>query len=198
MTRRLRRLCGEGGYSLVEMLTVISIMGVILTGLTTLFVQGSNGQLDMNRRFEAQERARVALDKVRREIHCAESAATSPANSLVSSVTLTVPAQCPTAVGGVPTSISWCTVSVASTRWALYRKVGATCDATGTKWADYITQSTIFQYQAAGTTAKSRLYVTIPIDLKPADAARGYVLCDQITLRNSTRTGTAGAALPAC
>ena len=54
------------------------IMSVVLTGLTTLFVQGSNAELDMNRRFEAQQDSRVALDKIRREIHCAQGAATNP------------------------------------------------------------------------------------------------------------------------
>ena len=33
----------------------------------------------MNRRFQAQQDARVALDKMRREIHCAQGATTSPA-----------------------------------------------------------------------------------------------------------------------
>ena len=55
MTVRAR---DEGGYSLVEMLTVLSIMSVVLTGLIALFVQGSNAQLDTNRRFQAQQDAR--------------------------------------------------------------------------------------------------------------------------------------------
>ena len=55
MTVRAR---DEGGYSLVEMLTVLSIMSVVLTGLVALFVQGSNAQLDTNRRFQAQQDAR--------------------------------------------------------------------------------------------------------------------------------------------
>ena len=51
-----RRVRGEEqGFSLIEMLTVMIIMSVVLTGLTTLFVQGSNAELDMNRRFEAQQ-----------------------------------------------------------------------------------------------------------------------------------------------
>ena len=188
MTRVVRSLRGERGYTLIEMLTVVSILGVILTGLTALFVQGSNAQLDMNRRFESQERARLALDKMRREIHCSQGATTTPVNTLTAAVTLNLPSQCPTAVGGAQTNVTWCTVSVATGRWALYRKVGTTCDSTGTRWADHVTASTIFQYQAAGTTTKGRLYVNIPIDLKTTDTARGYVLCDQITLRNTTRT----------
>jgi len=42
------------------------------------------------------------------------------------------------------------------------------------------------------------LRVIIPIDIKPGDATPAYALCDQIVLRNSTRTGLGGSALPAC
>ena len=34
--RVLRRLGGEGGYSLIEMLTVMVIMGVVMSSLTTV------------------------------------------------------------------------------------------------------------------------------------------------------------------
>ena len=94
MTRLLRRLRGESGYSLVELLTVMAILGVVLGGLTALFVGGSNAQLDMNRRFEAQQAARLALDKMRREVHCASAATTSPATGASNHVILTLPTIC--------------------------------------------------------------------------------------------------------
>jgi prepilin-type N-terminal cleavage/methylation domain-containing protein len=188
---------GERGYSLVEMLTVISILSVVLTGLTTLFVQGSTAELDMNRRFQAQQEARVALDKLRREIHCARLAATTPTTGSASKVTLTLPGQCPTAVGSVETQVSWCTQPFAS-RHRLYRKVGSVCDTTGVKWADYLTESAVFQYQPSEPGSLARLRVNIPVDIKPGDATPVYALCDQIVLRNSTRTGLAGTALFSC
>jgi prepilin-type N-terminal cleavage/methylation domain-containing protein len=192
------RARGEAGYSLVEMLTVLSIMSVVLTGLIALFVQGSNAQLDMNRRFQAQQDARVALDKMRREIHCAQGATTSPATGAATRVTLDLPGVCPTAVGGAQTNVSWCTVSGGTSRYGLYRKVGVSCDATGTKWADYLTQASIFQVETASTVSLAKLRVNIPIDLKTTDATPVYALCDQIVLRNSSRTGTPGTALPTC
>lgn len=191
---RLRRLRGERGYSLVEMLTVMAIMSVVLTGLTTLFVQGSNAELDMNRRFQAQQEARVALDKLRREIHCSSSAATTPSTGQAPLVTLTLPSQCPTGSGAV----SWCSVDVAAGRFALYRKVGSTCDSAGIKWADYITQADLFQYLPSSTDSLARLRVELPVDVKPGDATPAYALCDQIVLRNSLRTGAGGTALDAC
>ena len=195
MTVRAR---DEGGYSLVEMLTVLSIMSVVLAGLVALFVQGSNAQLDTNRRFQSQQDARVALDKMRREIHCAQGATTSPATGAATRVTLDLPGVCPTAVGGAQTNVSWCTVSGGTNRYGLYRKVGVSCDATGVKWADYLTQASIFQVQTASTVSLAKLRVNIPIDSRRRTPRPVYALCDQIVLRNSTRIGTPGTALPTC
>jgi prepilin-type N-terminal cleavage/methylation domain-containing protein len=189
-----RRLVSERAYSLVEMLTVMSIMSVVLGALTTLFVQASNAELDMNNRFQAQQTARVALDKMRREVHCASSAATSPATGQAPSVTLDLPSHCPTGSG----SVTWCTVSVASSRYALYRKAGATCDATGVKWADYLTEASIFNYRPQSTDALPRLRVHFPVDVDTTDNTPVYTLCDQISLRNSTRSGTTAVVLPSC
>jgi prepilin-type N-terminal cleavage/methylation domain-containing protein len=194
-----RRLRGEEqGFSLIEMLTVMIIMSVVLTGLTTLFVQGSNAELDMNRRFEAQQDSRVALDKIRREIHCAQGAATSPTSGEAPSITLDLPGQCPTAVGAAQTSVTWCSVLVSTGRYKLYRKVGVTCNATGVRWADYLTQANLFQYQAASSESLAKVRVSFPVDVKTGDATPPYRLCDHIVLRNTLRLGTPGTALTAC
>ena len=70
MIERLRRLRGEAGYNLVEMITVMVIMTVVFAGITTVFVAGSKAQSDQERRFQAQVTTRLALDKIRRDIHC--------------------------------------------------------------------------------------------------------------------------------
>ena len=173
----------------------MAILTIVLTSLTGLFITGSNAELDMSRRFQAQQDARVGLDKMRREIHCAKGAATSQGTGQSSLVTLRLGSQCPTAVNGVETDVSWCTVPVATSRWALYRKVGASCDATGVQWADYLTQSAAFDFQTQSTTELARLRVEFPIDVEPADAANGYTLCDVIVLRNSTRTAPTNVLL---
>lgn len=198
MNSILSRLKTERGYSLVEMLAVIAILGVVMTGITSVFVSATRAEMDANRRFEAQVNARVALDKMRREIHCSKSAATAPSTGLAPLVTLTVARQCPTAVGGVDTAVSWCSVSISTSRWALYRKVGSTCDATGTRWADRLVQADLFQYLPSSTNGLARLRVSLPVDVKPGDATPAYTLCDQIVLRNSTRTGSGGTALTPC
>lgn len=188
--RVLRRLRGERGYSLIEMLTVMVIMGVVMSSLTTVFVTASNSETDMNSRFQAQLTARLGLDKLRREIHCASVATPTGVSS---SVTLTMPSYCKTGSG----SVTWCTRSVATNRYALYRVVGATCTG-GVMWADYLVTSAtvstcsgalcIFNFTAQSTASLAKLGVDLPVNVRPAKTVERYELVDDIVLRNSTRT----------
>jgi prepilin-type N-terminal cleavage/methylation domain-containing protein len=188
--RLLRALRGERGYSLVEMLIVLSILGIVMGALTTLFVQASNAELDMNNRFQAQQGARLALDKMRREVHCG-SVATPPGQS--SSVTITLPSYCKTGSG----SVTWCTRNVSTNRYALYRVVGSSCSG-GVKWADYLVPTStapvcsgalcIFTYTAQSTSSLAKLHVDYPVNVKPSKSVELYELIDDIVLRNSTRS----------
>ena len=174
MRRRLRRLVrGESGYSLVELLTVMVILGTILGALTTVFVQGSNAQVEANRRFQAQLQATVSFDRLRRDVHCASSASTAG-----STITLT---------GCGTGSVSWCTVG-SGTRYALYRQAGATCNSTGKLYADYLISSAIFTYAApvAGTSL-AKVHADIRVNVVPARAVDTFELVDDIVLRNSVR-----------
>jgi prepilin-type N-terminal cleavage/methylation domain-containing protein len=183
-----RRVASERGYSLIEMLTVMAILGVVMAGLTTLFVQGSNAEADMNNRFQSQSTARLALDKFRREVHCA-SGSSSNAGAAISSITLTLPAQCPTGSG----SVVWCTSQVGtSTRWQLFRVVGGGACTTGVKWADYLTQGTVFTFTQQSTASLAAVHIDFPVNVKPAKTFDTYELADDIYFRNSTRTCITG------
>jgi prepilin-type N-terminal cleavage/methylation domain-containing protein len=174
---QLRRLvlC-ERGYTLIELLQVTVILGVILTGLTTLFVQASNAELDMNRRFQAQQVARVAVDKMRRELHCASSVTpTGP----TSSISVTLPEQCPTNGTGASRTVVYDTQLVTANRYRLRRD--------GVPLADYVAAADAFEY----TTVSGRLgtlRVTLPIKPKPDGAMKEWKLVADIVLRNSPRS----------
>jgi prepilin-type N-terminal cleavage/methylation domain-containing protein len=195
----MSRLRSQRGYSLIEMLIVLSIMGVVMGALTTVFVQASNAELDMNNRFQAQQGARLGLDTMRRELHCA-SVATPTGPS--SSVTITLPSwtnpdgttgHCKTGSG----SVTWCTRSLSTNRYALYRVVGATCSG-GVEWADYLVPSStatvcggalcIFNYTAQSTTSLAKLHVDFPVNVRPSKSVELYELVDDLVLRNSTRS----------
>jgi prepilin-type N-terminal cleavage/methylation domain-containing protein len=200
--RVLRRLRGERGYSLIEMLTVMVIMGVVMGSLATVFVSASNSETDMNNRYQAQLTARVALDKMRREVHCAK-VATPAGVGATSSVTLTLSwtqsdgtvFNCKTGSGFV----TWCTRNLATNRYALYRVVGSTCTG-GVKWADFLVPSAgaatcgsptalcMFAYTAQSTSSLAKLHVDLPVNVRPAKTVERYELVDDIALRNSSRT----------
>ena len=178
--RLLRRLRSERGFSLIEMLTVMVIMGIVMGSLTTVFVSASNSEADMNNRFQAQLTSRLALDKLRREVHCA------------SVVTPTLPSYCKTGSG----SITWCSRNLGTNRYGLYRVVGATCTG-GVKWADYLVSSStasvcsgalcIFSYTAQSTSSLAKLHIDLPVNVRPSMTVERYELVDDIALRNSTR-----------
>ncbi len=178
MTRlpaRLRtRARSQGGFTLIELVTVMAILLIVLTGLTTLFVSGTKAELDMNRRFQAQQEARLAVDKMRREIHCSSGIMLTSA----SSITVALPAACPSA-GGTQQDIVYDTQLVSAGRYTLRRA--------GVQIADYVTTGDVFSYVAPSTTALGKLHVDVPVDLTPADTLGGWRLETDIVLRNTTR-----------
>jgi prepilin-type N-terminal cleavage/methylation domain-containing protein len=175
------RLRGEAGYSLIEMLTVMVIMTIVFAAITTVFVAGSKAQADQDARFQAQLGTRLAMDKIRRDVHCA-SDVTPYATS---SVTLKI-----SGCGGG--DVSWCTVAVAgyTNRYALYRKAGTTCSASGaTKIADYLTNGAAFTAfsHPTGCGCLASLDVDFRVSVRGSSIGQ-YRLSDSIYLRNSTRT----------
>ena len=177
--KRASALRGAGGYTMIELLAVLTIFLVVVTALTTLFVRGAKAELDANRRFQAQLSARVAFDQMRREIHCASSLTFTSA----ASVTITLPASCPSA-GGTLTTVIYDTASAGTNRFKLRRKKGA---AAAVPIADYITSGSVFTYTAPSTTALGRLTVNMPVNVYPNEAWKKWRLNADIVLRNSSR-----------
>jgi prepilin-type N-terminal cleavage/methylation domain-containing protein len=178
---RLRsRLGGERGYSLVEMLTVMVIMSVVFAGITDIFVSGSKAQADQDNRFQAQLATRLALDKIRKDIHCASDLA---AGYTTSSLTLKRPSGC----GG---DVSWCASALSgyTSRYRLYRQVGSTCGTSGTMVADYLTSGAVFPQflHTVGCQCLASLKVDFPVSNR-GSSKDAYELSDTVFLRNSTR-----------
>lgn len=181
--RRLRN--DENGMSVVEMLTVMVILGVVLGGVVSLFTAGLNSDADLNRRFQSQTDARTALDRMRRDAHaaCGVTGGYSTA-----SVTFVFPAN---SCASGTSSISWCT-SGSGTRYKLYRTASATCSVTGPMYADYLTTGSVFTYVAQNTPAGSytlaRLHVDVPVNRLPSRSTDKYELVDDLVFRNSPRS----------
>jgi prepilin-type N-terminal cleavage/methylation domain-containing protein len=188
--RKVRPLRRQGGYSTIELLIVLAIMGVVMAGMTTVFVSGSKAELDMNQRFQAQAAGRLALDKLRTEIHCANNA-----SSTGSTLTLTMPTGCKTASN---TTVTWCSSQVGTaTRWTLYRYQGSGTCTGGVHWADYLTQGSLFTFTQSSSASLPKVHVFLPVNLAPTKK-RTYALQDDIYLRNSSRTCVVGSPSPPC
>ncbi len=118
----------QDGFTLVELLVVLAIVGVVLAGTTQLFMSAMKSQNDQTNRTQAQQDARLGLDKLRREIRCA-SALTTPSGYPASSITITLGSYCPTAGGA--TTVTWCTKDkngtppVAAQPYTLWRYTGS-------------------------------------------------------------------------
>jgi prepilin-type N-terminal cleavage/methylation domain-containing protein len=173
------------GYTLIELVVVLAIFLVIVTALTQLFTTGAKAELDLNRRFQAQQEARLALDRMRRELHCADSITSGTdgdGDGNVASITVTLPSQCPSAKGQ-NISVVYDTSMVGESRYTVRR----TQNSITVPIADYITHDDPFKYTAPTTTSRGLLHVDFPVNVYPNEGWKQWRLVDDIVLRNTLR-----------
>ena len=208
-------LGGEGGYSLVEMLTVMAILGVVLGGVVALFTAGIRADSDQNQRFQAQQDTRLALDKIRRDVHRACTISTPATyNTWASSVTLYYPSGSPTVCVSDTNSVTWCTAA-SGTKFMLQRVVATSCTGSLVTIADSLTSANVFAYippnshlvtsTSVGMGTGSSYIVTqdaaysaprlhVDLTINRSGASRSYRLVDDVAFRNGPRTCGAGVA----
>jgi type II secretory pathway pseudopilin PulG len=139
------RLRCEDGYALIELITVMVILGTILTALVGSFVTGMNHEVDQTRREQAYANARVALQRMRLDVHCS-GGLTSVDQNAYGGFTLTMTeagdgqaGNCPGVVpaGDQSVGVQWCTVPYpgqilgSETRFVLYRFLGTVASDCG-------------------------------------------------------------------
>ena len=178
-----KALRSERGYTLIELVVVLAIFMTIVTALVSLFTSGAKAELDMNRRFEAQQNARLALDRMRRELHCS-SGITATAGVAVSSISVALPSQCPSS-GGVAITVVYDTSLVSTNRYRIRRTVSGTT----TVIADYImtANGNVFTYTPASATSRALLHVNFQVNIDPNEGWKTWRLVDDIVLRNTLR-----------
>jgi type II secretory pathway pseudopilin PulG len=198
-----------------ELLVVMAIMGIVLTGLTTSFAAGLSAETGAVRRAQAESNARIALNRMRVDIHCA-SGAPAPQENPYGGFTLTLtesPNTCPS-VTTSSSGVQWCTIPVtgSTTHWQLFRFLGTVLtdcdgDASSTLFVDYITQPTagwptnsqvdptpadwdgnLWPDPPTCTTGSlPAVSVRLTVNVDPvAHATERYQLGDAIALRNAT------------
>jgi prepilin-type N-terminal cleavage/methylation domain-containing protein len=189
-----RGAADERGFTLTEMIVVLAILSIVLSALIAVFVSALHTEVDQNRRFEAQQNARLALGKLRREIHCAKQATIEPGGA---AVTLTSAYSSVTAKGYCQAGTTrWWTVPEGST-FSLYRQVGEVPDGSGKRVAEHLTSGQVFGCWSDPTCrpdgllyppySRAKVSVDVRVDVDPADPRQAYRLYDEIVLRGSPR-----------
>ena len=192
-----RRLspAAEDGFTLIEMLAVMAILLTVLAGLTGAYVSAQVAQVDQTRRYDAQENARQALDRMRKDIHCAHGVTDPYANDsggytiVMTETNTTGQAECPGLVQTNASAAQWCTVPVsgATNRYRLYRENDPDnqCDGAGaTFMTDYLTRADLWASPTCVTGQYPTVEVTMPVDVDPTKNPGAYQLGDEIALRN--------------
>ena len=71
---RFARAFEQAGYTLIETLVVMTLLVIVIGAIADGFTNASKTQTDQTARADDQEAARQALDRLRRDIHCASAA----------------------------------------------------------------------------------------------------------------------------
>ncbi|MFL5963807.1 MAG: type II secretion system protein J [Gaiellaceae bacterium] len=193
----------EEGYSLIEMVIVMAILTVVLGGVVSLFTSGIRASSDQNQRVQAQVDSRLALDRLRRDVHNACTISTPATyNTWTNSVTLYKSSD---GCASGTHSVTWCTAASGS-RFVLSRTVASSCTGSLRAMATSLTAANLFAYLPPNSHATSigagtgatfiatqdasyalpRLHVDLTVDR--AGATHAYRLVDDIAFRNGPRT----------
>lgn len=178
--RRRLALADERGTTLVELLVVCATLGIVMAGVVNVFASGARAGSDADGRFQAQQDARLGLERLQYEARCASGATLVGGGSGPSAgVVLTLPAICSHASG----TITWCV-------WAgvLRRYAGAACTGASLPYVSAVTSAAPFSLTVAvpGSGSLPQLQVALAANAA-GRAGDGFSLADTITLRNAPR-----------
>ena len=197
-----RRFSAQAGYTLIEVLVVMTLLGVVIGSLVDGFASASKAEADQTARASDQESAREVLERMRADIHCASAAEAQPTldslgNPTGTGYTLQLSVsqgQC-LGVTNLSNGVQWCSVSVggSSIRYAVYRTTSGNCSAADALFqVDYITNQgavtggNIWSLPPCSTGRLQAVTVNMPINQTPVtrpDAT--YDLTDTIAMRNA-------------
>jgi prepilin-type N-terminal cleavage/methylation domain-containing protein len=153
----LRRLHRAEGFTLVELLVTMTIMAAVMTPLIGSFTTSMRHDIDQTRREQAYSNARIALQRLRVDVHCASNTVPQINQNVYGGFTLTLSENhqgqdgwCPGVIpsGDTSSGVQWCTVphSGSTTRFVLYRYIGTDATECGSTSAstfqvDYVATS---------------------------------------------------------
>lgn len=192
--------------TLVELLTTMSILGLVMTAVIGMFVSGLHAEVDMNARFQAQQNARLALTSLRNEIGSACSVSVGAVAGETTGSQLTLVLQNPNP-GALPAGASRCSSGTSTVTWCaasssliapygLYRQTGSSCSSsTGVKRAGSLKCAgtpvppdpctAVFARTPPLSSTRPAVTVTFPVEANLTNTHGLYTLADKITARNA-------------
>jgi prepilin-type N-terminal cleavage/methylation domain-containing protein len=174
----MRSLRQESGFTLPEILIVLTITTILMGGLATIFGLGLNTTKTSNSILASQSGVVIALDRLDYEGRCASQA------KLLSSgagVTLTYPFQCSGHTPEAPGTVTWCV-----TGGSLIRYGGSACSGSGQTLTTNVSSTTPFSCVApVGNYPSLKVALTVNTGTTSATASSGT---DTITLENGILT----------
>ncbi|HEY2776349.1 MAG TPA: type II secretion system protein [Gaiellaceae bacterium] len=174
------RLGSDSGFSLVELVVTMGIMGVVLGGLANVFVSGERASSDATARMTSQQAVRVAFDRLEYDARCADTATLlNKSGSNGGGVYLTLPAQCAHASG----TVTWCVTS-----GSLTRNTGTTCPGSAQTYVTSVTTSTPFSCYSPVTGSLPQLKVLLTVNPSTRNSDK-TTSTDYITMHNAISTG---------
>lgn len=173
------RLWDDAGYTLVELMVAMVLLGILMGGLTQLFVSAERANTAATARMTSQQDVRLAFDRLEYDARCAQKATIQSSGA---GVDLTFPTQtipCAHATGDV----SWCVNS-----GSLVRVPGTSCTGTGQDYIDSVTSATPFScYTVPGVTSPlPELEVALTVNTTPTVSGDGTTATDYITMHNAS------------
>jgi len=114
------RLRLEEGYTLIELMIVVLLIAVVLGAVVVSFSVGMHQEVDQTRREGAYATARVALQRLRLDVHCASGGFDSVGPNAYGGFTITLTESgdaagsgwCPAVIpaGSGSAGVQWCTI----------------------------------------------------------------------------------------
>lgn len=191
-----RLLLSEHGYSLIELIIVMMLFLVVVGALTDGFASATKAESDQTARAADQQAAREALERMRKDIHCASGASTQEIVDPVTGVgtgnyvlNLTETAGSCLGVTNATSGVQWCTNEVGGNplRYQLFRTISGTCNGANALFElDYIAKANLWSLPTCTSGRLQTVAVDLPVNRDPLyHPSRTYDLQDAIALRNT-------------
>lgn len=196
------RLLGQAGYTLIETLVVMTLLVIVIGSVADAFSSASRAEVDQTSRASDQESARLTLQRLRRDIHCASSAQVQQtrdsSGNVISPLGYTLslavdPSICIAVTTSASNTVQWCTVQKDPTnpnRYGVYRTISGNCNAADAVFqVDFVTKPDIWT-MVCPSSGLQAVALDMPVNRDPVKRPdRVYELKDTIALRNDSVLG---------